>query len=140
MFQLEILNFKYSKTIFQANVYYVFNNLRITVKQPIYPLFIIKGKPTIYNDQSRLQFSSEVGKITYVSLHGFAYPSPSFSWMSSSGGKLGTWTIAYANGEFRTTSTILPTRRSHINDYKALIQNTVGSLQILINLHVYGNI
>ncbi|XP_071181405.1 uncharacterized protein [Mytilus edulis] len=97
----------------------------------------ILQKPTISNDQSRLQLSSEVGKITIVSLQGFAFPSPTSSWMSSSGGQLGTWAIAYTSGEFRATSTILPTRRSHINEYKALIRNTVGSFQILINLHVY---
>ncbi|VDI17861.1 Hypothetical predicted protein [Mytilus galloprovincialis] len=94
-------------------------------------------KPSFSNDQHRFKFLSEVGKITNVSLHGHSYPSPTFSWMSSSGGKLGIWTNGYASGQFTVTSTIFPTLKSHIDEYKALVRNSEGSVEIIIILNVY---
>ncbi|CAC5420769.1 NCAM [Mytilus coruscus] len=80
---------------------------------------------------------SQVGKITHLSLHGDSYPSPTISWMSSSGGKLGIWTVEYTSGQFTVTSTIFPTLQSHINEYKALARNSEGSVEIIIILNVY---
>ncbi|CAC5391186.1 unnamed protein product [Mytilus coruscus] len=94
-------------------------------------------KPSFSNNDFNFRFLSEVGKITNVSLHGDAYPSPTFSWMSSSGGKLGIWTVQYDSGHFNAASTIFPTMISHIDVYKALVRNSEGSLEIIINLHVY---
>lgn len=59
--------------------------------------------------------------------------------MSSSGGKLGIWTNEYASGHFTVTSTIFPTLKSHIDEYKALVRNSEGSVEIIIILNVYGN-
>lgn len=59
--------------------------------------------------------------------------------MSSSGGKLGIWTNEYASGQFTVTSTIFPTLKSHIDEYKALVRNSEGSVEIIIILNVYGN-
>ncbi|CAC5391190.1 unnamed protein product [Mytilus coruscus] len=81
--------------------------------------------------------SRKVGKITNVSLHGDSYPPPTFSWMSSSGGKPGIWTVKYTSGKFTATSTIFPTLKSHIDEYKALVRNSEGSVEIIIILNVY---
>lgn len=59
--------------------------------------------------------------------------------MSSLGGKLGIWTVLYDNGQFKDTSTSFPTMIRHIDVYKALVRNSEGSLEIIVNLYVYGN-
>ncbi|XP_071177336.1 uncharacterized protein [Mytilus edulis] len=97
----------------------------------------ILRKPSFFDNQRRFRFLSEVGKITNISLQGDSYPPPTISWMSLSGGKLGIWTNEYASGQFTVTSTIFPTLKSHMDEYKALIRNSEGSLEIIIILNVY---
>ncbi|VDI59758.1 Hypothetical predicted protein [Mytilus galloprovincialis] len=54
-------------------------------------------KPSFSNNEFNFRLLSEVGTITKILLYGDAYPSPTFSWMSSSGGKLGRPVISQKN-------------------------------------------
>ncbi|CAC5398175.1 HMCN [Mytilus coruscus] len=92
-------------------------------------------KPRVLVDSSTLEVESDIGKPSFISFTIVSITKPYISWMFDPGGKKGNWNVQdLAEEIYNVSSTIVPYDKSHLGRYSARIRNSIGSIDLNIEL------